>query len=150
MAKQLILMRDVTKTECRWLDRDMTKGQIAFEYIGHTYGVVNTRTGIAVTLEADQTPFFELPRDALDIATAPHLGWGYIVEDNQGGFSAYWDANPPTGLGARDVHRVIEAEFDGEELEKDAYLAEEGAQSRYESGDDRTEDEILRDSGEHL
>ena len=64
MAKVLGLSRDVSQGECPWLDRDLPKGTQVWSYSGTTYGVVSPR-GVAVTAKVAETPFFELPADAL-------------------------------------------------------------------------------------
>lgn len=56
------LTRDVTKDECRWLDRTMAAGEVVHRYDGCTYGCVGA--GIACSVDGE-TPFFELPRDAV-------------------------------------------------------------------------------------
>lgn len=60
---QLSLIRDVLKSECPWLDRDMKKGEVVFNYRGPTYGCIGG--GIACTEKPGETPFFELPANAL-------------------------------------------------------------------------------------
>lgn len=60
---QLSLTRDVLKSECPWLERDMKKGEFVFTYDGCTYGCIGA--GIACTAKPGETPFFELPADAL-------------------------------------------------------------------------------------
>ena len=57
------LARDVTKTECPWLDHDLKAGEVVHRYHGATYGCVGA--GIAVTEKKDEKPFFEIPSDAL-------------------------------------------------------------------------------------
>lgn len=64
MSKILVLTRDVTIAECPWLDRDLKAGETVWRYDGHTYGCVQP-SGVAVTLKAAETPFFEVPRDAI-------------------------------------------------------------------------------------
>jgi len=59
-----VLNRDVTVKECPWLDSDLPKGTLVHEYDGCTYGCISYR-GVAVTLIKDETPFFEIPNDAL-------------------------------------------------------------------------------------
>ena len=59
------LLRRVTKTECHWLDEDLPAGIKVYEYRGCTYGCIGA--GIAVTLEPNKTPFFEIPRDAVGV-----------------------------------------------------------------------------------
>lgn len=59
------LSRDVTRAECSWLDDDLTAGAVFRVFLGATYGAV-APTAIAVTaLHGKESPFFELPRDAL-------------------------------------------------------------------------------------
>lgn len=60
---ELVLTRDVTRRECGWLDRDLPAGTPLYEYTGATYGVLGS--GIACSIEPGQTPFFEVPADAL-------------------------------------------------------------------------------------
>jgi len=59
-----VLTRDVTREECRWLDRTFKEGEKVYEYTDYTYGCIS-RKGLAFTLEKDITPFFELPKDAV-------------------------------------------------------------------------------------
>lgn len=70
MTTRLTLTRDVTRHECPWLDEDLKKGTPVWSYHGHTYGVVSPR-GIAVTAKAAETPFFELPSNALSQKSNP-------------------------------------------------------------------------------
>lgn len=62
--KRYILIRDVPTTECDWLNRDMKKGETVYRFYGATYGAIGG-DGVAVTLEPDKHPFFELPENAL-------------------------------------------------------------------------------------
>lgn len=57
--------RDVTRKECPWLNDTVKKGITVYRYHGATYGCV--ATGIAVSLEDGQIPFFELPIEALAV-----------------------------------------------------------------------------------
>jgi hypothetical protein len=59
----LVLTRAVTVEECHWLDRDFAEGEMVYEYTGAVYGCI-TDSGVACSLTGD-TPFFELPIDAL-------------------------------------------------------------------------------------
>lgn len=69
------------------------------------------------------------------IVGLPHIGYGFIVEDDiNGGSQAVWDANPPTDPSVRDVFRTTEAEFDREEIERAEYQAEADAQRACEDG----------------
>lgn len=56
--------RLVTMEECPWLDDDVERGTVVYRYSGVTYGCIGP-DGLAVTLEPDTTPFFELPLTAL-------------------------------------------------------------------------------------
>jgi len=56
--------RKVTQEECPWLEETFEIGQIVFEYFGYTYGCVSP-SGIPVTFALNETPFFEIPADAL-------------------------------------------------------------------------------------
>ena len=58
------LIRTVTQQECSWLDKDYEKGDEVFRYHGYTYGCV-TGDGTACCEKKDETPFFELPTNAL-------------------------------------------------------------------------------------
>lgn len=58
------LIRDVKKEECPWLDRDFSEGEVVFLYNGHTYGCISFK-GLPFSEVYDQTPFFELPKDAV-------------------------------------------------------------------------------------
>lgn len=59
-----ILIRNVTKKECGWLSRTFKKGEIVYEYSGATYGCISWH-GTAFTLVEGETPFFELPNNAV-------------------------------------------------------------------------------------
>jgi|TARA_Y100000310_G_C20548630_1_gene746886 hypothetical protein len=58
------LNRSVTTTECPWLDGDLPEGKVVHRYDGVTYGCI-TESGVAVTDEPNQTPFYEVPRDSV-------------------------------------------------------------------------------------
>jgi hypothetical protein len=58
------LIREVTPKECQWLDRVYPAGEIVYKYYGATYKCIG-ENGFAFCREADQTPFFELPNDAV-------------------------------------------------------------------------------------
>lgn len=64
MPKVLITTREVTQRECPWLDANIPPGTPVWSYDGHTYGCI-TPEGIAVTAKQAETPFFELPQDAV-------------------------------------------------------------------------------------
>ena len=62
MPKVLITTRPVTQQE--WLDADIPAHTPVWSYEGHTYGCIQA-SGRAVTMKAAETPFFELPLNAL-------------------------------------------------------------------------------------
>lgn len=64
MPKTLVLTRPVTIAECPWLDADLAEGTVVWSYDNCTYGCVSPG-GIAVTAKAAETPFFEVPEDAI-------------------------------------------------------------------------------------
>ena len=64
MTKVLTLTRPVTQLECPWLDADLATGTQVWSYHGFDYGCIGP-TGIAVTMKAAETPFFEVPLDAV-------------------------------------------------------------------------------------
>lgn len=57
------ITRDVTPEECRWLRETVRAGEILYVYPGFTYGVIGS--GMPLTREPGETPFFEVPRDAI-------------------------------------------------------------------------------------
>ena len=62
--------RVITKEECHWLDNDIKKGTIVYKFYGHTYGCIGPHgTAVVFHPPADNinNPFFELPRDALEL-----------------------------------------------------------------------------------
>ena len=64
MAIEIQLTREVTRTECHWLTEDIPAGEIFWTFDGETYGCISP-TGIAVSRELDEYPFFEIPRTAI-------------------------------------------------------------------------------------
>lgn len=64
MNKVYKLIRDLTPEECGWLPETHPKGEKVFIYHGHAYGCIGPG-GVAVSLREGESPFFEVPRDAL-------------------------------------------------------------------------------------
>jgi hypothetical protein len=58
------LSRQVTTEECHWLRKNLEKGKVVHEFKGCTYGCISS--GIAVSDKPDETPFYEIPRDAVE------------------------------------------------------------------------------------
>ena len=58
------LIRNVPSSECHWLSRDHLKGEIVYEYYGHTYGCLDPGEK-AFSSEPGETPFFQLPADCM-------------------------------------------------------------------------------------
>ncbi len=61
---ELKLTRDVTRTECAWLKKDIKEGTIVHKFYGTTYGCISPG-GIAATSVKGEHPFFELPRSSV-------------------------------------------------------------------------------------
>ncbi len=58
------LNREVTVAECHWLEENLPQGKKFFQVTGPTYGCIGPK-GVAVSEQADQHPFFEVPIDAV-------------------------------------------------------------------------------------
>ena len=63
MSKKFTVTRTVSPSECSWLTKTFTYGAVVYEYHGPTYGCIGS--GMAVTQQPNETPFFEFPSDAL-------------------------------------------------------------------------------------
>ena len=62
------VIRTLRRTELPWLPKKTyRRGRILHRYLGATYGVV-TRNGIAVSEHPSGMPFFEVPKDAVEVA----------------------------------------------------------------------------------
>ena len=66
MVRKYILIKDVLGKDYSWVPRDFLKGEIVYHFRGPTYGCISPH-GIAITIKPGEGPFFELPRDSLDI-----------------------------------------------------------------------------------
>lgn len=79
-----ILKRNLTKTECSWLDDELPAGKEVFSYDDETFGCIGS-TGIAVTLKENLftvrdlfnksinqnnslpwNPFIQIPKDSVE------------------------------------------------------------------------------------
>lgn len=59
------IIRNVTKTECQWLERELKKGETVYEYVGPTYGVIG-ESGVPVRFEkGGDSAFCEIPKNAV-------------------------------------------------------------------------------------
>ncbi len=56
------LTRTLTVAEFPWLQNDLLEGTELFVFTGPTYGCIS-KNGIAVSLEYNQTPYFEVPKE---------------------------------------------------------------------------------------
>jgi hypothetical protein len=56
--------RDVLQTECKWLKRDIKKGEVLYLYEKATYNSIS-KNGLPFTEQSNTNPFFELPKDAV-------------------------------------------------------------------------------------
>lgn len=61
-----ILIRDVTKEECPWLDQDFKKGKIVYKYNGYTNGCISPDRTAFTEIE-NEIPFFQLPNDSFKL-----------------------------------------------------------------------------------
>ena len=66
MQREYTATRDITVEMCPWLDEDIPNGAILYEYWGATYGCIGPG-GIAMSFLPDQTPFFEVPYEAVEL-----------------------------------------------------------------------------------
>lgn len=78
MSKTYRLTRDVSQSDCEWLDFDLKAGDIVFSYEGNTYGCISPagkafyKRMLCRINQKDvirNSPFFELPRDAVERVT---------------------------------------------------------------------------------
>jgi len=60
----MILVRDVSVSECPWLDDDLYAGDTVFRFTQPTHGCVSSK-GVPCSIVEDEYPFFELPADAV-------------------------------------------------------------------------------------
>lgn len=67
---KLRLTRTIDEREQPWMAdgaiKRVPKGVIVYPYGGCTYGCISDG-GIAVSFEPGETPFFEVPRDAVEV-----------------------------------------------------------------------------------
>lgn len=59
------LIRDVSKKECPWLEKDYKKDDVVFYYSGYTYGCISYM-GVPCSDKLDEGPFFEMPENSLE------------------------------------------------------------------------------------
>jgi hypothetical protein len=55
------------------LGRNAAEGEVFYVFTGPTYGAVDTEDGIALSERPGEGPFFEFPRDAVEIRTERDL-----------------------------------------------------------------------------
>lgn len=65
MARKFVTTKRIDKSVQPWMQDDeaIEEGIVVYAYSGCTYGCVGD--GIAVTMRPDETPFIEVPRDAV-------------------------------------------------------------------------------------
>ena len=67
-AAAVIVTRDVAgDEEHNYLGRAVSKGEKFYTFHEPTYGAVDEWNGIALSETAGQYPFFEFPRDAVEV-----------------------------------------------------------------------------------
>jgi hypothetical protein len=59
------LNREVTMRECHWLQADLPKGKVVYEYTGHAYNCTSA-SGVAVCDNLDDKSSYEVPETAVD------------------------------------------------------------------------------------
>ncbi len=59
-----IVWRKLSRRECPWLERDCHPVEVFYLYEGPTHGCVSS-FGLAVTEVYGETPFLEIPKNAL-------------------------------------------------------------------------------------
>ena len=64
MASKGTLKFTLKPTDYHWLTQTYEKGTLVYLYTGQTFGAVSAR-GVAVSLEPNKTPFFEVPKSAV-------------------------------------------------------------------------------------
>lgn len=62
---QLIVNKDILKSEHKWLKRDFKKGETLYLYSGSTYECIG-KEGLACSIDG-KPPFFEIPKSCLDM-----------------------------------------------------------------------------------
>lgn len=67
MERTFKMTRAIDKREQPWMDGDcvVEQGAIVYEYLGHDYGCIGPK-GIAVSYVRGETPFFEVPANAVE------------------------------------------------------------------------------------
>lgn len=69
MSRAFKINRRIDRSVQPWMDADdiVEEGETVYLYSGCTYGCIGA--GVAVTRKDGETPFFEVPRDALQPIT---------------------------------------------------------------------------------
>ena len=112
---KLKVTRNVTTKECPWLDETISEGAEVFKYTGYDYGCISS-SGTAVGLKDGETPFFEIPTDALsEIETGEEKQPDNLVEES------HWREVCKIGEGA-DCCKYLTAGADGFCCEKNTGL----------------------------
>ena len=65
MEKRGVLNRNLSKENYSWLNEDLAKGKVVYEYLNYTYNCIGPN-GIAISDEKGEGPFYEVPKDAVD------------------------------------------------------------------------------------
>jgi hypothetical protein len=109
LAEPATLVRAVTAGECGWLPRDFTEAELLWTYRAPLYGAVNTATGIALTSQRGQPPFYEFPRDAVHVcASCAASGLPRRIPGQAlAGLPGHPDPDGPDRNGASDGSQVI-------------------------------------------
>jgi len=84
---QLMLSKNVTKKEHKWLKRDFVKGEKVYLYSSNTYNCIGTN-GLACSINGNE-PFFELPITALQF-NHEGLVYGIFMTESQGSYFSFY------------------------------------------------------------
>ena len=109
---RLVLCRNVSKTECSWLTETLAAGTVLWRFHGHTHGVLSHK-GVAVTLDYNREPFFEVPMNAVWWKGSEHVphqfpsSWGEMPYSRQSGAISMVELPAEFGQGSPEKQQWI-------------------------------------------
>lgn len=60
-----VVKKDLSPDEYDWLTHTIPKGTMVYRFYGQTFGSISD-DGVAMSLEPDKNPFFEVPKDLIE------------------------------------------------------------------------------------